>query len=223
MKTIATLFLTTLLSVAAFAQSSSGVNVDTAVTASVAYSQAVGPTVVNRAQRYAVQAVVTNSTPSAHTFTCAASDICTWTAHGMLTGLKVQVSTTTTLPAGLSASTDYYVIKLSANTFSLATSLVNAQAGTAIDITDAGTGTHTITPTALAGASVKLQRSMDNSNWSDVPIKATGDATKSASITASGVFMLSDDNMAYNYIRTYYTLTAGQLSVSNIGATRVDR
>ena len=49
------------------------------------------------------------------------------------------------LPAGLSASTDYYLIRLDESTYSLATSLVNARAGTAINITSAGTGTHTIT------------------------------------------------------------------------------
>jgi hypothetical protein len=62
----------------------------------------------------------------------------------VLTGTKVRLTTTTTLPAGLSLATDYYVIKLSDTTFSLATSYANAVAGTAINITDAGTGTHTV-------------------------------------------------------------------------------
>lgn len=49
------------------------------------------------------------------------------------------------LPAGLAASTVYFIIGITSSTIKLATSITNADAGTAIDITDAGTGTHTIT------------------------------------------------------------------------------
>ncbi len=191
-------------------------NVDVAVTSSFAASGGVGVTIVDHAQRYSVISSVTNVAPAAGTFTCAITDICTKSAHGYLTGLKVQASTSSALPAGLSTSTDYFVIKLSANTFSLASSLVLAQAGTAIDITDTGTGTQTITPTALAGASLKLQGSMDGTTYVDLPIRASGDASKSANITTSANFYLSEWDMNVNYIRVYYTLTAGQLSVSNI-------
>ena len=63
-------------------------------------------------------------------------------AHGYVTGDTVILSNTGGgLPGGLSATT-YYVIKVDANTFSLATSLANAYAGTAINITTQGTGTH---------------------------------------------------------------------------------
>lgn len=61
------------------------------------------------------------------------------------TGTKVQVSSSGTLPAGLSAATNYYVIRNSATLVKLATSLANAQAGTAIDITTQGSGNHTMT------------------------------------------------------------------------------
>lgn len=68
------------------------------------------------------------------------------TSHGFITGLKVQVANSDTLPAPLAASTDYYVIKSSVDTFKLATSLSNALAGTAIDITTAGSGTNKFYP-----------------------------------------------------------------------------
>ncbi len=191
--------------------------VDVAVVTATAASVGSSATNVSRAGKYGAMFVVTNSAPAAGTFTCAASDICTKASHGYLTGLKVQVSTDSAdLPLNLSITTDYFVIYLTANTFSLATTLLLAQAGTAIDIGDAGTGVHTITPTALAGASVKLQGSMDGTNYADLPIKATGDATKSASITASGNIYLSEGAVAVNYIRSYFTLTAGQLSVSQV-------
>ena len=93
----------------------------------------------------------TNTLGQSDTFTAdAGTDICTWTStanipSNILTGTRVRLTTTTTLPAGLATATDYYVIRLSDTTFSLATSYANAVAGTAINITDAGTGTHTVT------------------------------------------------------------------------------
>jgi hypothetical protein len=55
----------------------------------------------------------------------------------------VQVSTTDTLPAPLAAATDYYVVPTHETVFKLATTYATALAGTVIDITDAGVGTHT--------------------------------------------------------------------------------
>lgn len=49
------------------------------------------------------------------------------------------------LPAGLSATTTYFYIRVSATTGKVATSKANVEAGTAVDITDTGTGTHTFT------------------------------------------------------------------------------
>jgi len=92
----------------------------------------------------------TNTLGQSDTFTADAStDICTYTStanipSNILVGTRVRLTTTTTLPAGLSLATDYYVIKVTDSTFKLATTYANAVAGTAINITDAGTGTHTI-------------------------------------------------------------------------------
>lgn len=106
---------------------------------------------------YRVTAVTTttaqataNTLSESDTFTADAStDICTHTStanypSNILTGTRVRLTTTTTLPAGLALATDYYVIRVSDTTFKLATSYANAIAGTAINITDAGTGTHTM-------------------------------------------------------------------------------
>ena len=82
---------------------------------------------------------------ASQTFTAATTDICTAAGHGFSTGDRVRVTTSAAdLPAGLAVDTTYYVIKIDANTFKLATSDANATAGTAVDITDAGTGTHSI-------------------------------------------------------------------------------
>lgn len=80
------------------------------------------------------------------TFTAnAGTDIITCASTILaITGVEVELSTTDTLPAGLSTSTRYYLIYQTDSTFKLASSLANALAGTAIDITDTGTGTHTL-------------------------------------------------------------------------------
>lgn len=84
------------------------------------------------------------------TFTAVAgTDICTgatFTTTANSTGIAVRLTTTGTLPAGLATSTVYFVIQVDQNagTFKLATNITNAEANTAIDITDTGSGTHTI-------------------------------------------------------------------------------
>lgn len=60
-------------------------------------------------------------------------------------GDVVQFTTTGTLPAGLSLATDYYILPRDAFNYSLTTSLANLRSGTIVDITDVGSGTHTIT------------------------------------------------------------------------------
>lgn len=102
---------------------------------------------------------LTNTLSSFSTFTAdAGTDICTHSNINLFPYTRVQLTTTTTLPAGLSLATDYYVIKVTDTTIKFATSYANAVAGTAVDITDAGTGTHTINtllPRYTSGAGVK--------------------------------------------------------------------
>lgn len=71
-------------------------------------------------------------------------DILEREAHGLETGDGPFVLTTTdALPAGLATSTDYWIIRLDADTFSFAASYADALDGTAVNVTDAGTGEHT--------------------------------------------------------------------------------
>ncbi|MEE8608989.1 MAG: hypothetical protein V3S55_15400 [Nitrospiraceae bacterium] len=75
----------------------------------------------------------------------ATDDIIDLTTHGMQTADgPFQFTTTTTLPAGISLATDYFAIRVSDNEFEIALSISDAIAGTQVDITDDGTGTHTI-------------------------------------------------------------------------------
>lgn len=136
-------------------------------------------------------------------------DTLTVTGHGFATGLKGQLTSSGTLPAGLSTSTDYFVIVVDEDTIQLASSLANANAGTAVDITNVGTAasTHTFTPTALAGASVKLQASLDNEVFFDIT-----NTSNNITVTAN-FFLLDKVDPMYNYVRAVHTLTAGQLNL----------
>lgn len=86
------------------------------------------------------------ATVHSDTFTAnAGTDVITHSAYDIASFTRVRLTTTTTLPAGLSLATDYWTVRQSSTTSKLAASYADAVAGTTIDITDAGTGTHTIT------------------------------------------------------------------------------
>lgn len=81
----------------------------------------------------------------------AASDAITLTAHGLTTGTKVNYTDGGgTQIVGLVDTTDYYVIKVDANTIKLATTAANAYAGTAIAIADGVGAAHTLAPVITA-------------------------------------------------------------------------
>ena len=69
------------------------------------------------------------------------TDIITITNHDFLTGQKVLYTAVGgAAPTGLVTNTDYFIIKISANTFKLATTLANSLNAISIDITAVGVG-----------------------------------------------------------------------------------
>jgi hypothetical protein len=82
------------------------------------------------------------ATSAGQTFTTAfATDLITSVAHGLIAGDRIRVSTDTTLPAGMAAATNYFVIAsgLTADAFKVSAT----SGGATIDITDNGTGVQT--------------------------------------------------------------------------------
>jgi len=65
-------------------------------------------------------------------------------AEPMDTGDGLKVTTNGVLPSPLTASQTYYAIKQTDTTYQLATSVANAFSGVSIDLTSAGTGTHSV-------------------------------------------------------------------------------
>lgn len=109
---------------------------------------------------------MTNTLMNFSTVTCTATDTLTTASTGgnininLFPYTRVQFSNAGgALPTGLSAATDYYVIKITDSTIKVATSYANAVAGTAVGITNGtGSGTNTLLtllPRYTSGAGVQ--------------------------------------------------------------------
>ncbi len=180
---------------------------------SASFAAADQSTVLDTIYAKAINAAVTCAvaSSSAKTFLDAnvgvVANTITITAHGFATGRKVAATSGGTLPAGLTA-TNYWVIAVDVDTIQLATSAAAALLGTAVDITAAaGGGTHTLTPAALSGASIKWQWSPDNTNWFDI-------SGQTQNITTDGVLAFAFDTPAYTYLKAVLAITAGQVLVT---------
>lgn len=166
------------------------------------------------------QALVTVNTPSPQGFTSgdveqSGDDTVDIDASDFTTGLKGQLTTDGTLPTGYATSTDYFVIKDDDGFMRLSSSLANALAGTAVTITGAGSGNHTFTPTALADASIKWQRTNGTDEEVDAGSATWNDIADSTSnIAVTGAIWYTEALPLYRYLRAQLTLTAGRMSVS---------
>jgi len=157
---------------------------------------------------YGYSFVYTDLTPAAKAFAAAdltvLGTVIAEVAHGFMTGLKVQVTTSDTLPDGIVALTDYFVIRLTADTYSLASSYANALAGTEIVVTDQGVGNQTVTPVALS-ATVKLEKSIDKVAFFDV--------AAATAIAATGKVMSKEVDFGYKWVRAVVVVNSGYLNL----------
>jgi hypothetical protein len=147
------------------------------------------------------------------------ADTITSVGHKLLTGTKLTyLKVGATAITGLTDATAYYTIVVDADTFKLATSLVNAQAGTAIDLTGTGSSTQTFTGDTATVGTVTISGGAVTS----VPLTAGGSGYVTAptitipapvrTIPTSGI-TAATDTIAY----TGHGLTAGASVVYNNG------
>ncbi len=89
-------------------------------------------TAVSRTTYSSLFAVIAPS--AVFTVTIASPAVFTSTAHGLVVGDKISLTTTGALPTGLAANTDYYVISagLTANAFEVSASLGGAAVNTSV-------------------------------------------------------------------------------------------
>jgi hypothetical protein len=172
---------------------------------------------LTRYQNYHVQVNYTVNTPANQVFASTAVNTgtsqVTITSHGFATGLAVTLTTTGTLPTGLSLATTYYLIVIDANTVQFASNLANALAGTAITLSAQGSGNDTVVVTALAGGNVKIQSSCDKVNWQDIP-----SSTQAVTVTGSVQWPGSFAN--FPYMRLVTAITSGQLNIQAYFCTK---
>jgi hypothetical protein len=167
-----------------------------------------------------LMAVITAANPAnknfASTDVIIGADTVTITGHGFTTGVKVTLTTAGALPTGLAVLTDYYLIVVDANTIKFATSQANALAGTAIDLTGAGSGTSTVVVTTTIAGSVKLQKTDDLVNvagdgssptWFDV-------TSSSQNFTGTTTLNWALTDIGYPYLRTVVTVTSGTVTAA---------
>lgn len=166
-----------------------------------AYNEAFNPGDGGAAQRMWLGADFTFATTDVD----IALDQITRAAHGFVTGEgPTWFSSSTTLPAGMAANTNYWVISTGADTFKLATSRANAIAGTAIDITSQGTGTHT----CLRGSMLCVPNNVSK-------IRLTGGLRDNGDLSGQLVGEFYKNNStAYPGFASSQTDTAGTESVS---------
>lgn len=93
---------------------------------------------------YADLFALLNPTVGTFTITIASPGVVTLVGHGLLTSDPIYITTTGALPTGLTTNTRYWVIKVTDDTFRLATSQANADAGTAINTSGSQSGVHTL-------------------------------------------------------------------------------
>lgn len=165
------------------------------------------------------------TTPGTASAVNIGNDQVTITAHGQVTGSKGQMTTSSALPTGLSTSTDYFIIVIDANTVQFATSLANAVAGTAIDLTNAGVGTQTFTPTTSTSNVIKARFSHDDTYYTDITttnFPMCPAATVTVSTTTGGVYW-DLQKPAARYLNILFTPSAGQITFSVLIDAKKDK
>ncbi len=173
---------------------------------------------MNFATKFSLQSIFDVTTFTNKTFTDTDVDTTantiTITAHGFTSGLAITLTTSSTLPAPLAISTTYYVIPIDANTIKLASSLVLAIAGTAIDITTAGgvAATQTVIPTAIAcyftlyGSNAPLADLSDSANWTQLQFRTD--------VVTDGSTFYEDEVVSNRYFKVVKTITAGSAALT---------
>jgi hypothetical protein len=151
--------------------------------------------------------------------------ITTTTAHGLFTGSRVRIASTTTLPTPLSAATDYYAIVASPTTLLLADTLAHAQSSTQINLVDAGSGTLTLNEQQVTSADsiqVLVNKELTNANgYARMPLTNTGAASLVAGNGEKNTTVVFTNNGAANidYISTLVAFGASNAIGSTAGIT----
>lgn len=154
-------------------------------------------------------------------FVAASDDVLTVAGHRLSTGSRVRVSTTGVLPAGLVAGTDYFAIRLDDDTFKLAVSYSAAYSATAIDIGDAGTGTHLIAAQdAHVGIQAASRVAVTSPVWAGANVRAN---IINADVNDDVLYVSADaDAIVESAGATHYRYAGGTLQSKSFDIVAAD-
>lgn len=152
------------------------------------------------------------------TITNASPAVVTWTANGLPNGTPVRLTTTGSLPTGLTVGTTYYVVNRTTNTVQLSTEV----GGTPVATSSAGSGTHTATASVHT-----VYESLKDSNTGKPP--AIDDGTNWFVVGPTNLTAMLDlyrPSITWGTSPMTFTLTPGQvirsLFFGNLFATQID-
>ena len=173
---------------------------------------------------YLTLLVGTLATGLSYTANATTNELTTASAHGLVTGSRLRL-VGGTLPAPTVTGTDYYAIVSSTTVLRLATTLANAQAGTAIDLSDAGSGALTLTEQALTAAdplSVLVNKELSHPAWTTRSlIDNLGTATNVAGVATKPTKIITIINsggtsMVFRHILTIESTAGTTATLGNV-------
>lgn len=155
-----------------------------------------------------------------YTADAASNVLTTATVHGLVTGSRVRM-VGGTLPSPLLANTDYFAIIASPTSFRLATSLVNAQAGTAVELVDAGSGGLTLTEQVLTATdplSVLVNKELSHPSWTArTVVQNLGAATNVGGVAEKPLQTFSVNNTSLTEVLSYQHYLFVESSIAAAG------
>lgn len=152
----------------------------------------------------------------------AAADTLTSAAHGLATGDgPVRLAATSTPPAGLAIDTDYWAIRVDANTLQLAPTFLGAvETPAPVAIGDAGAGSHRLVSTvATRRAGAEIERTVQGTRTVTVSVQCFG----APSVDANGAAARLKRTLASLSLPTVKaSLRAANVGLAAVNAGAID-
>jgi hypothetical protein len=171
-------------------------------------------------ESFTISAISTTAKSSTITVD-AGTDVITHSIVGLLYAQLVTFTTTGTLPAGLALSTQYYVSYQSATTIKLAASASALSAGTFINITDAGSGVHTMTAVNLFTSTVTVTSALPSrvvAGYGLMFQNVRGDGHAEAMTGAHVVKTIAGDRLSFTIDHQVYGVAPTTITTIDSGA-----
>ena len=179
---------------------------------------------------YDFETAFSNTTGNTFSFSVSGSTF-TATGHNFVNGNIVQFYTTGTLPTGISAATDYYVINVSGSTFQVSATY----GGSAVTLSSSGSGTlqvrNLVVVTGIVGAnyvftvtsSVLTAPYHNFANGNIVNVSNTGGSLPSPLVAATNYYVINVSGTGTSGATLQLSLTSGGSAITLSGGSGTQR